>query len=67
MLKESKVLVGEVEVRKHILLGGHSSVVTNKRICSNWHDVVAVVNAVSVTDRIVLDISKSGLMKVKAK
>lgn len=48
---EIGVLVGEVEARKGILFGGHSSGVTNKRKTTEWQHVVAAVNSASATER----------------
>ena len=48
---EIAVLVGEVEARKNILFGGHSSGITNKRKTSEWQHIVTAVNSVSATGR----------------
>lgn len=65
---EVEVLVGEVEARKIILFGGHSSGITNKRKFSEWQHVVSAVNEVSATERSVADIKKKWSdLKVEAK
>ena len=53
---EIEVLVGEVEARKDILFGGHSSGVTNKIKQKEWQHVVTAVNSSSATERSVADI-----------
>lgn len=55
---EVEVLVGEVEVRRDILFGGHSSRVTNKRKCSEGQHVAAAVNQVSIAERTVPEFMK---------
>ncbi len=50
--------MGEVEGRKHILFGGHSSGVTNKRKRNERQHAVAALKVVSLTDRTVPEILK---------
>ena len=53
---EVEVLVSEVDLRKDILFGSHSTGITNKRKCTEWNSVTAAVNAVSSKDGTVADI-----------
>ncbi|XP_049426784.1 t-SNARE domain-containing protein 1-like [Epinephelus fuscoguttatus] len=65
---EIEVLVGEVEARKIILFGGHSSGITNKRKTSEWQHVVTAVNGVSATERSVAEVKKKWSdLKMEAK
>ena len=45
---EIAVLVGEVEARKNILFGDHSSGIINKRKTSEWRHVVCDMAAISL-------------------
>ncbi len=53
-----EVLVGEVETRKKILFGGHSSGVTNKKKHNELQHVAAAVNQVSVMERTMPQVKK---------
>ncbi|XP_035813267.1 t-SNARE domain-containing protein 1-like [Amphiprion ocellaris] len=65
---EIEVLVDEVEARKSILFGGHSSGITNKRKGTEWQHVVTSVNSVSSTERTVAEVKKKWSdLKVEAK
>lgn len=62
------VLVSEVENRKTILFGSHSSGVTNKRKSVEWQQIVEAVNNVSGTERTMPEIKKKWSdLKVEAK
>lgn len=65
---ETEVLVSEVDQRKVILFGSHSSGITNKKKCVEWQHVTAAVNAVGSTNRTVPEIKKKWSdLKVGAK
>lgn len=55
-----EVLVSEVDERKAILFGGHSSGITNKKKCLEWQHITAAVNAVASANRTVPDVKRSG-------
>ena len=50
---EIEVLIDEVDGRKGILFGSHSTGISNKRKGSEWLSVAAAVNAASATERAV--------------
>ncbi|XP_054868348.1 t-SNARE domain-containing protein 1-like [Amphiprion ocellaris] len=65
---EIEVLVDEMEARKSILFGGHSSGITNKRKGTEWQQVVTSVNSVSSTERTVAEVKRKWSdLKVEAK
>ena len=55
---EIETLVGEVEARKTVLFGGHSSGVTNKKKQCEWQSIASAVNCVSGTERTVAELKK---------
>ena len=55
---EVETLVGEVEARKVVLIGGHGTGITNKRKQSEWQHVAAAVNSVSGTEHTVPELKK---------
>ncbi|XP_018951036.1 myb-related transcription factor, partner of profilin-like [Cyprinus carpio] len=65
---EIETLVGEVEARKTVLFGGHSSGVTNKKKQCEWQSIASAVNCVSGTERTVAELKKKWSdLKVEAK
>ncbi|XP_054866345.1 t-SNARE domain-containing protein 1-like isoform X2 [Amphiprion ocellaris] len=65
---KTEVLVDEVEARKSILFGGHSSGITNKRKGTEWQHVVTSVNSVGSTERTMAEVKKKWSdLKVEAK
>ena len=55
---EIEVLTDEVDGRKGILVGSHSTGISNKRKGSEWLSVATAVNAASATERAVSEIKK---------
>ncbi|XP_059367785.1 nuclear apoptosis-inducing factor 1-like isoform X2 [Carassius carassius] len=55
---ELEVLVSEVDERKAILFGGHSSGITNKNKYLEWQHITAAVNAVASANRTLPDVKK---------
>lgn len=65
---EIEVLVSEVDERKAILFGGHSSGITNLKKYLEWQHITAAVNAVASANRTVPDVKKKWSdLKVGAK
>lgn len=55
---EVDVLLSEVKTRKNIILGNHTTGITNKRKYVEWQQITAAVNAVSSTERAVPEVKK---------
>ena len=63
---EVEVLVGEVEMRKAVLFGGHGVGVSNAKKALEWQHAADSVNAVASEGRSVAEVEKWSDIKVDA-